>query len=48
MEHYQLFMNVCQHMWVERCASEELYRFDLVGGILYSFISIFAEFVTSV
>ena len=33
-------MCVCQHMWVERCASEELFLFKRVGGILYVFISI--------
>lgn len=27
-------------MWVERCASEELFLFKRVGGILYVFISI--------
>lgn len=27
-------------MWVERCASEELFLFKCVGGILYVFISI--------
>lgn len=35
-----LFMSVCQHMWVERCASEELSLCECVGGILYVFISI--------
>lgn len=33
-------MSVCQHMWVERCASEELSLCERVGGILYVFISI--------
>lgn len=42
-----LFMCVCQHMWVERCASEELFLFNRVGGIFVCVYLYIGEFVSS-
>lgn len=42
-----LFMCVCQHMWVERCASEELFLCNRVGGIFVCVYLYIGEFVSS-
>ena len=36
-----LFMSVCQHMWVERCACEELSLFKRVGGDFCMCLSVY-------